>query len=262
MEIIKSACTPTIDNLRSALYQKLTAPIDAMWEILYIRRSQHYLIKEGDQTWGYCCINDDGCLLQLFLKDAHHSKMNKVVVELIKTNLVTSASLSSKEPLAFNACLFHSKSIKPNTFCFEHANIPVTLQNRPDLRLVSTEDIPSVKAFLKTQVGMDDTFGYTENLVERKEIFLLKEADTIIATSECRMSDTQPEIADLGIIVNRNYQSKGIATQIMQMQVNNVLRRNRRPICSTTVDNIASKRVIEKSGFYCSNIIFDISFTV
>ena len=47
---------------------------------------------------------------------------------------------------------------------------------------------------------MDDTFGYTENLVARKVIFMVKESDVIIATRECRMSDTQPEIADLGII--------------------------------------------------------------
>ncbi|WP_250629684.1 GNAT family N-acetyltransferase [Aureibaculum algae] len=129
-----------------------------------------------------------------------------------------------------------------------------------NIELVSPNDITTIKTFLKEQVGMDDTFGYTENLVSRKEIFMIKESDVIIATSECRMSDSQPEIADLGIIVNKNYQGKGIATQIMKMQVNRVLKSGRKPICSTTLDNIASKKAIEKSGFYCSNIIFDIAF--
>ena len=127
--------------------------------------------------------------------------------------------------------------------------------------LVTTDDIPSIKVFLKEQVGMDDTFGYTENLVSRKEIYMVKEADIIVATSECRMSDSQPEIADLGIIVNRDFQGKGIATQVMQMQVNRVLEAGRKPICSTTLYNIASQKAIKRSGFYCSNIIFDITFT-
>jgi predicted acetyltransferase len=87
---------------------------------------------------------------------------------------------------------------------------------------------------------------------------MFKYSDVIIATSECRMSDLQFEIADLGIIVNRDFQGKGIATQVMQMQVNRVLKANRKPICSTTLDNVASRNVIEKSGFYCTNIIFDI----
>lgn len=128
------------------------------------------------------------------------------------------------------------------------------------LELASEEEIPDIKTFLKEQVGMDDTFGYTENLVTRKEIYFIKEADVIIATSECRMSDSQPEIADLGIIVRRDHQGKGIATQVMQMQVNRVLEAGRKPICSTTIDNIASRKAIEKAGFYCTNVIFDISF--
>lgn len=129
-----------------------------------------------------------------------------------------------------------------------------------NLKLVLEKDIPEIKAFLKEQVGMDDTFGYTENLVARKEIFMLKDGDNLLATSERRISETQKDIADIGIIVNNNYRGKGIATQILKHQANRVLKENRKPICSTTLDNIASRKAIEKAGFYCSNIIFDISF--
>lgn len=261
MNFIKTDNTETINNLRSQLYQKLTAPIDAMWEQLYIGTSQHYLIEKDETTIGYCCINDEGGLLQIFLLEEYNSNMNQVITALIESKLITSASLSSNEPISFNTCLSLSKGIKTNTFCFEHLNIPIDIESKLNVELVTSDDIPSVKAFLKEQVGMDDTFGYTENLVSRKEIFMVKESDVIIATSECRMSDSQPVIADLGIIVNRNFQGKGIATQVMQMQVNRVLKANRKPICSTTLDNIASRKAIEKSGFYCSNIIFDISLS-
>jgi hypothetical protein len=36
MNFTKTEPTGTINNLRSKLYQKLTAPIDAMWEQHYI----------------------------------------------------------------------------------------------------------------------------------------------------------------------------------------------------------------------------------
>ncbi|MGZ2368426.1 GNAT family N-acetyltransferase [Ancylomarina sp. YFZ004] len=261
MNFIKTDHTDSITKLRSELYQNLSAPIDAMWELLYIASSQHYLIEKDKTTMGYCCINDEDSLLQIFLLEAFNSKMDQVIEELIKSKLIKSASLSSNEPIAFNACLFHSKSTKANTFCFEHSNTAIEVNSKLNIDLVSNEDIPAIKAFLKEQLGMDDTFGYTENLVSRKEIFMIKESDVIIATSECRISDSQPGIADLGIIVNRDYQGKGIATQVMQMQVNRVLKLGRKPICSTTLENIASKKMIEKSGFYYSNIIFDISFT-
>jgi predicted GNAT family acetyltransferase len=253
--------TGIIKDLRAKLYLKLSAPIDAMWEQLYISSSQHYLIEKDDTVIGYCCINHEGSLLQIFLLEAYNSSMEIVLKALIDSKLITSASLSSNEPISFNACLALSKNIQANTFCFEHTNIPIDTASSLKIELVTTEDMPSVKAFLKEQVGMDDTFGYTENLVSRKEIFLVKETDVILATSECRMSDSQPEIADLGIIVNKEYRGKGIATQVMQLQVNKVLKANRKPICSTTLDNLAAKRAIEKSGFYCTNIIFQIGLS-
>lgn len=261
MKFTKTNITDKINGLRSKLYQSLTTPIDAMWEQLYIGSSQHYLFEKDDSTMGYCCVNDKGNLLQIFLLDDYNSKMDQVITRLIGSKLISSASLSSNEPISFNACLANSKLIKTNTFCFEHSNKPMNPESILIIDLVSTDDIPAVKIFLKEQVGMDDTFGYTENLVSRKEIFMVKESSVIIATSECRMSDSQPEIADLGIIVNRDYHGRGIATQVMQMQVNRVLKAKRKPICSTTLDNIASRKVIEKAGFYCSSIIFDISFT-
>ncbi|MRT94381.1 GNAT family N-acetyltransferase [Ancylomarina sp. 16SWW S1-10-2] len=261
MKFIKTDITDTIKGLRLKLYQKLTAPIDAMWEMLYIGPSQHYLIQNDNITLGYCCISKAGCLIQIFLEDDYLSQMDKVVGKLIKGELIRSACLSSNEPVSFAACLYHSKSINANTFCFEHLNKTIEVNSNLKIELVTSEYIPAIKAFMKEQIGLDDTFGYTENLVSRKEIFMLRESGVIIATSECRISNSQPEIADIGIIVSLDYQGKGIATQLMQIQTNRVIEMGRKPICSTTLNNIASRKAIENSGFYCSNIIFDISFT-
>jgi predicted GNAT family acetyltransferase len=262
MILIKTEASNLISELRAKLYLKLKAPIDAMWEQLYIASSQHYLMESNNQTYGYCCINDEKSLVQLFLIDEYKSKMENVVVELINSNLITSASISTNEPNLFNWCLALSSSIKVNTYCFEHTNTYKEVDSNLNMELVTAESIPQIKMFLKDQVGMNDTFGYTENLVSRKEIYMVKDSNVIIATSECRISDSQPEIADLGIIVNRDFQGKGIATQVMQKQVNRVLKAKRKPICSTTLDNVAARKAIEKSGFYCTNIIFDICFYV
>lgn len=260
MNFKKTELTDSIIELRTSLYQSLKAPIDAMWELLYIASAQHYLIADNNTNWGYCCINEEDCLVQIYLREEFNAEMNKVIKKMINTRMIKSASLSTNEPIAFNACLLHSKSIVANTFCYEHSNKEIEAKSNLNIELVRTQDIPNIKLFLKEQLGMDDTFGYTENLVSRKEIYMLRESDTIIATSECRISDSQPNTADIGFIVHKDYRGQGIATQIMKQQINRVLSLGRNPICSTTKDNIASQKVIEKSGFYCSNIIFDMDF--
>lgn len=261
MKFVKTENNETINNFRVKLYSKLVAPIDAMWEQLYIGSSQHFLIVNNSGTIGYCSIDSEKSLKQIFLLGDFNYLMSNTIKRLIDEELIISASLSSNEPNSFNACLFHSNSVKTNTFCFEYSDRPV--ENKPEMNVkcVTQEDISDIKAFFKNQIEFDDTFGYTENLVQRKELYLVKEDDTIIATSECRMSDSQKKIADVGIIVNKEFQGKGIATQILKQQAKRAQKVNRKPICSTTLDNTASKRAIEKAGFYCSNIIFDISFT-
>lgn len=261
MEFIPTRDITEIASLREQLYKELTAPIDAMWELLYIASAQAHFIQQGNQRLGYCCIDEKKRLLQLFLFAPFKGLAIEVLQEMMDTRLIVGAQLSSSTPTAFNACLFHATISSTHTFCFEHTNESIDFEERLALALVSEDEIPAIKAFLKKEVGMDDTFGYTENLVNRKEIFRAKQGDTIVATSECRLSDTQPNYADLGMIVNQDFQGQGFATEILQWQINRVLNLGRKPICSTTIDNIASQKAIKKAGFYCSNIIFDIELT-
>ncbi|TSE05277.1 GNAT family N-acetyltransferase [Aquimarina algiphila] len=260
MKFIKTDDIVVIDKFREELYQKFSAPIDAMWEKLYIASSQTYLIEHVDQNIGYCCIDDKGSLLQIFLSDKYNYLMYNVIQSLIESKLISSASLSSIEPVSFNACLSHSKSIQTNTLCFQYVNRKSKNESSLDVKLVSERDTQGIKTFLMDQIGFEDDFGYTENLIQRKEFYMVKESETIIATGECRLSDSQLDIADLGIIVNKDYQKRGLGTEVLQQLVKKAQVMKRKPICSTTQDNIASRKAIEKAGFYCSHIIFDINF--
>lgn len=261
MKFIKSDDIAVIDDFRKKLYTRFVGPLDAMWELLHIPSSASYLIENETVTIGHCCIDEEGQLLQMFLQNEYKHLMNNAIEELIEVKLITGARLSSIEPISFNACLVHSKSTIENTSCFHYSGSPSANQPLLNIELVSEEDIPAIKDFLLSQLGFDDNFGYTENLVSRKEIYQIRESNIILATSECRLSDTQPDFADLGVIVNKSYQGKGMATQILRQQAKRVVEMNRRPICSTTPDNIASKKAIERAGFYRAHIIFDMDFT-
>ncbi|MCP3933319.1 MAG: GNAT family N-acetyltransferase [Bacteroidetes bacterium] len=261
MNFTKTDNTPIVNKLRSELYRRFTAPIDGMWESLYIASSQHYLIENDNKDIGYCCIDDNDSLLQIFLADDYNYLMDTAVRSLIESKLISSASLSSIEPISFNACLSHLKSIAANTFCFQYSNRPLANGSSLNLELVSKEDMPAIKSFFKNQIDFDDNFGYAENLIKRNELYMINDSEIIIATGECRMSDSQLDIADLGVIVNKDYQGRGIATQVLRRLVKKAQETNRKPVCSTTVDNIASKKAIERAGFFCSHIIFDIQFS-
>ena len=261
MKFIKTEDTATIDQFRAALYQSLVAPIDGMWEVLYIAGSQPYLIQNKGENIGYCCVDEAHSVTQLFLLEDHRSLMDSVVHSLVESKLITSAKLSSNEPIAFNACLTHSKSLQQNTLCYQYANSArITLPSLP-LQLATSGDASIIRTFLKDQIGFDDTFGYVDNLVNRKEIYMWKEGEQLMATGECRQSDSQLDFADVGVVVRNTEHGKGLGSRVLHQLAKNAQEANRQPICSTTQDNVASQKAIQKAGFYCSNIIFDIQFS-
>ncbi|MCD2260753.1 GNAT family N-acetyltransferase [Psychroserpens luteolus] len=260
MNFIKTDDATLITPLRQELYNTFTTALDSMWESLYIASSTAYLIKNNNEIIGYCCIDNDDSLTQIYLSKPHLGLMQNAIKLLIDTHLITSAKLSSIEPVSFNTCILYSISMENNTFCFQYDSDQKKLKAPVELILATNEDIDTIKSFYKAQVGFEDTFGYTKNLVQRNELYILKDQTNFIGTGECRLSDSQPKFADVGVAVHTNFRGKGYATQILNTLAQIALSKNRRPICSTTIDNIASKKAIEKAGFHYAHSIIDISF--
>ncbi|MCK0178463.1 GNAT family N-acetyltransferase [Flavobacteriaceae bacterium S0862] len=260
MNFIKTDDSNTINTFRKELYKTFVAPIDSMWQDLYIASSQTYLIEKNNKYIGYCCIDNNAALLQIFVNNENRYLMRTIIRNLIDSKLISSASLSAIEPVSFNACLYLSKSLATNTLCYEYSNRALDDENSLNVELVSPKYSNAIRSYYKEYVGFDDTFGYVDNLVSRKELYLSLEDDTIIATGECRLSDTQLSFADIGVAVNKEHRKKGLATKMLQQMAHKAIEQDRNPICSTTIDNIGSQKAIERAGFYCSNIIFDMKF--
>jgi len=258
----QSESEETIINYRKQLYTSFIAPLDGMWESLYIANATSYLIKNEGEEIGYFCVDQDKSLNQLFLTATHRYLMNTVVAELINRGLVVSAHLSSIEPTVFNTCLLFSKSIEANTinYTFSLEQKKKVSINTLNLNKANTHDSDRIRAFFKNEIGFDDSFGYTDNLINRGEIYVVEKVGDIIATGECRLSDSQPTYADVGMVVKQDNRKKGLGTSVLSELVNIANKNNRTPICSTTVENVASQKAIERAGFYNSHTIFKIEF--
>lgn len=262
MKFIKTTPDDTIRDFRKQLYAEFNAPLDAMWELLHIALSSTYLIKQAETVIGYCCVDPEKSLNQIYLSPPHKYQMQVVLEALINSELMRSARLSSIEPIAFNICLALAKGIEINTFNYRHsdeqeqgvADMPL------NLRPITPEDVDTVKRYLKAEIGFDDQFGYVENLLERQEMYLIEEADELIATGECRLSDSQPQYADVGMIVKQNQRKKGLGAKVLSELAALAKAKGRIPICSTTVDNVGSQKAIAKAGFYHTSTIFDMQF--
>ncbi|WP_298900294.1 GNAT family N-acetyltransferase [uncultured Psychroserpens sp.] len=260
MNFIKTNDFNIIQPLRQELYDTFTTALDSMWESLYIGSSTSYLIQVNTKTIGYCCIDNDKSLTQIYIKKPHLTRMQDAITSLIDLKLIVSAKLSSIEPVGFNTCLIHASSVKNNTYCFQFENDTPEQNTSVELTVATNEDVEMIQSFYKTQVGFEDTFGYTENLVKRQELFIVKNGSDFVGTGECRLSDSQPRYADVGVAIHSTFRRQGYASQTLHVLAKKALTKHRKPICSTTIDNIGSKKAIEKAGFHFSHSIFDLRF--
>ena len=170
--------------------------------------------------------------------------------------------MSSIEPTIFNTCLLFAKSIQANTINYTFSSKQGKRVGTDILNLnkATTLDADRIRTFFKEEIGFDDSFGYVDNLIQRGEIYVVEEDNMVVATGECRLSDSQPEFADVGMVVKQHNRKKGLGTRVLSELVNIALENKRKPICSTTVDNIASQKAIERAGFFNSHTVFKISF--
>lgn len=262
MEIIKSELTAEVLEMRKQWYKTLVAPLDSMWESLYIAGATVFEIRERAQLIGFCCIDQEQYLLQLFLVPAHRYQMQDVLTFLIDSKRVVGAKVSSIEPITFSACLFHATSCEADTYNYGYLESfqPAERDTPLSLRTATLEDLEGLKGFYKNEGGFDDQFGYSENLINRSEVYFYEENGVLCATGECRLSDSQTAYADVGMMVKKDQRGKGLGSRMLLSLAKIARQQDRNPICSTTLDNIGSQKAIQRAGFYRTHTIFVMKF--
>ena len=102
--------------------------------------------------------------------------------------------------------------------------------------------------------------GYLKRLIGRRELYALRLEGDILGTGEARLSESQPPFVDLGVITVRRHRGRGVAPHILGRLKQRCYELELVPICSTTVENAASRRAIAKAGFVSAHRTLEVGF--
>jgi predicted GNAT family acetyltransferase len=97
--------------------------------------------------------------------------------------------------------------------------------------------------------------------LNREELFVLYDQQTLVAAGECIPSQKQPPYADLGTVVARSYRGRGLGSFLLTQLKNHCYEAGWKPICSCEASNRASKKAIEKAGFMSEQRMVTITFS-
>lgn len=259
----------TIQDMKSAYLGSLVAPMDGMWDAGFTNDSPHWEIRSNHERAGYFAVNSEGALLQFFVTARFESQREAMFRKVIGRDDVATAEASTIDPIFLALCLDVHKSLTVHTVLYElgvhkNTNLPVE-RDGLDLRPVQMEELEQVVPFQRNCLDGDETLiewlrDYSSSLIERGELFVLEREGDWLALGECRRSDTQHGIADLGMMVSPDFRRQGWGTRILILLIEYCDSIGLRPICSTTIQNTGARKAIERAGFAGRHRIMTIQF--
>ncbi len=264
--IRKTTSIEDLADLKKRYLQETTAPLDGMWLIGFVPMANHFTFYDKDTLAGYCCLNDEGYLLQFYLCPQQRQQQSLVFKDILEQEnsvipRVNGAFASTAEPNYLSLCFDYFNSSTEHTYMYQLA--PGATKRsadgfEPQLRPLDESQLADVVEFAKTNVRAPEGWlsEYYSNLIRRGELFGLYKDGQLIAAGESRSHDEiQTRYGDVGLIVDGSERGKGIGTQVMTELVYITEQKGLKPICSTEKENAGAQKAITRAGFVASNQI-------
>lgn len=257
-----------LDDLKDLYVQLSTAPLDGMWLCGFVPMATHFGFYDQNVLAGFCCINDDGYLLQFLVSPRYQDQSSALFESIARKSdspagTVKGAFVSTAEPHYLSLCFDHFPTFEVNALMYQlDASDGSRSAGSRELALpmtaVTVAQLPEAIEFAVAAVGAPEEWlsGYYANLIERGELFGLWEGGRLIATGESRGYDKyQTDCADVGLIVAESERGKGLGTLILKDLVTMNEQKGLKPICSTEKGNLGAQKAISRAGFFASNRI-------
>ncbi|MEM7247747.1 MAG: GNAT family N-acetyltransferase [Acidobacteriota bacterium] len=264
VEVRRVSSADELREMKRSYLEQATAILDGMWLHGFLPQSSHFAFHEEGACIGYCCVNDEGQLLQFFVAPSSEGRASELF------DLVTSGAsspvgptvgsfVSTAEPRYLSLCLDRYASFEVNALMYELAD-GAEVQDPSEglaMDLVESSQLSEAVDFAKAATGAPVEWleGYFTNLIERRELFGCWESGRLVATGESRGREDDVEHVDVGVVVAESERGRGLATGVLRRLIASSVADGRKPICSAEVSNVASRTAIGRAGFVARNRI-------
>lgn len=253
--------TEDINPLRKAWEKTLTAPQDGMWES-FRNAADHWKMVRAGKDIGYISANEEYGLLQFYVVPKWMTDRALLLEEFLRLHEIDKGMVGTNNPVFLSAALACKQSVEVHTFLFTDTLEPTVEEKNGLFRAAKVDELDRMIQFYQQALGAPEEWlrGYLGNHVNRGEVFFLEEDDTILGACEVRRSDSQPIVADIGMVVSPDFRRQGYGAFLLSKAKEVAKSWGREPICSCEKDNEGSLKAIQKNGFRSFDQVLAITF--
>jgi RimJ/RimL family protein N-acetyltransferase len=212
--------------------------------------SDIYLLQIDEKNVGYAIKNWDGILIEFYIVNDYISRSNDFFRQVLKELSVTEIYCKSFDFLLLDNCLLNSFPYKIIGVLFRDYAKPLVAEDKEITMRKS--DLSSVNFLLNQDHSIKELFETEQQLTEfinQDGVFEFYKNDEFIGCGMVLRTNPDWNFCDLGVWVNPSKRGNKIGSQIILKLRAFAIENGMKPSCGCAIENIASQKTIERSGF-------------
>ncbi len=242
----------TIDRIRKyrAGYLNSLPGFQELFLEIMINNSDCYLLQVDNKEIGYAIRNHDGILLEFYLIDKFIPGAKEIFRQVLKDLFITEIYCKSFDSLLLSNCLSCSFSYSVLGILYRDYVEP-TIKRDLEIK-IEKSSLSSVGLLLRQDDSIRELFETEQQLsgfIENENVFIFIKNDELIGCGMVIRTHSDWDFCDLGVWVNPLKRGKSFGAQILLNLREFAINNNMKPSCGCAIENLASQKTIEKSGF-------------
>jgi hypothetical protein len=239
MEVIKT----TIDKIKTFRKEYLNSlpEFQELFIEITVNDSDFFILKQGDEDIGYVIRNNEGVLIEFYLKDKYIPAGNRIFRQVLKELLITEIYCKSFDAVLLSNCLLNNLS---------YAVIGVLYRDYVKAKLKYDDIIEAKKAVLSSVELLQNQDDSIKELFETKEqlidfiqnenVFEFYKNNEFIGCGMVLRTHQDYDYCDLGVWVHPSKRGNSFGPQILLNLREFACKNNMKPSCGCAIENIAS----------------------
>lgn len=247
-----------LSHLRTKYLDSLLAAQELYLELM-VTKAKPFLIQIDGERAGYFLLDDANCLLEYYLTDRFVERGEEVFSAVLKQYSVQKALCLTFNHFLLNCCLAYQKMLTTIGISFrERIDKPASLiPFELSVRLASMKDEQQIIKINEEVFDHDDEVA---EYIEKGQLLIFEHDKEVAGFGIfARVIEGRNDF-DIGMLVDVKYRRRGLGEYIIRYLADYCEQQGWHPVCGCAIDNIGSRRSIEKAGFIAGYRLLEIIF--
>ena len=217
---------------------------------IMITDSEFFLLQTDNVNIGYAIKNSNNVLIEFYVVNKYVSSSNKFFRQTLKELSISEVYCKSFDFLLLSNCLLNSFSYKVVGVLYRDYVEPLV---KTDAKITMKKaDLSSVNFLLNQDNSINELFETEEQLlkyINKESVFEFYCNKEFIGCGMALRTNPDWSFCDLGVWVNPSKRGQRFGSQIILKLHSFAINNDMKPSCGCAIENIASQKAIEKSGF-------------